>query len=412
MKTDDLSPKTSRALEGVRVLDISNFLAAPMCSMFLADHGADVLKVERPGVGDEIRRWGESKDGVGLYYKVINRGKRSVTLDLKTEIGVEAVKRLVKDVDIIIENYRTGTLEKWGLGYDVLKEINPGLIMVRITGFGQTGPYRFRPGFGTLAEAYAGYAYISGNPDQPPLLPGFALGDASTGMMAAFLTMVALNEKRRTGQGQVVDLAIYETLLTLLGPHVVNYDQLGQIQERNGSRLPFTAPRNTYQTQDHKWIAIAGSSQAAFERICDLIERPDLVADLRFSNNRARLDHDKALDAEIQAAIGRMDLTVIMDRSEKLGATIAPVNDVSMIFEDAQIKARENICHVPDIELGQAIGMQNVVGRLSATPGRIDSAGPALGAHNREVLIDHLGYSEAELQRYGITFSGATDDSL
>jgi crotonobetainyl-CoA:carnitine CoA-transferase CaiB-like acyl-CoA transferase len=393
---------STRALDGVRVLDISNFLAAPMCSMFLADHGADVIKVERPGVGDEIRRWGESKDGVGLYYKVINRGKRSVTLDLKTEIGVEAVKRLVKDVDIIIENYRTGTLEKWGLGYDVLKEINPGLIMVRITGFGQTGPYRYRPGFGTLAEAYAGYAYISGNADQPPLLPGFALGDASTGMMAAFLTMVALNEKRRTGQGQVVDLAIYETLLTLLGPHVVNYDQLGQIQERNGSRLPFTAPRNTYQTQDQKWIAIAGSSQAAFERICDLIGRADLVTDPRFLNNRARLDHDKALDAEIQEAIGRMDLVAVMQRSEELGATVAPVNDVSMIFEDPQVKARENICHVPDAELGQAIGMQNVVGRLSATPGRIESAGPALGEHNREILVERLGYSESELQQYGI----------
>jgi crotonobetainyl-CoA:carnitine CoA-transferase CaiB-like acyl-CoA transferase len=401
--SDTVSNSGKRALEGVRVLDISNFLAAPMCGMFLADHGADVIKVERPGLGDEIRRWGETKDGVGLYYKVINRGKRSVTLDLKTDIGVEAVKQLVKDVDIIIENYRTGTLEKWGLGYDVLKEINPGLIMVRITGFGQTGPYRHRPGFGTLAEAYAGYAYISGNADQPPLLPGFALGDASTGMMAAFLAMVALNEKRQTGRGQVVDLAIYETLLTLLGPHVVNYDQLGQIQERNGSRLPFTAPRNTYQTEDKKWIAIAGSSQAAFERICDMIGRVDLVSDPRFATNRARLDHDKALDAEIQKEIGRMDLATVMRRSEELNATVAPVNDVSMIFADEQIKARENIRHVPDAELGQPIGMQNVVGRLTETPGRIDSAGPSLGEHNREILVDLLGYSEAELQSYGIS---------
>lgn len=393
---------STRALEGIRVLDISNFLAAPMCGMFLADHGADVIKVERPEVGDEIRRWGETKDGVGLFYKVLNRGKRSITLDLKTEIGADVVKRLVKDVDVIIENYRTGTLEKWGLGYETLKAINPGLIMVRITGFGQTGPYRFRPGFGTLAEAYAGYAYISGTPEQPPLLPGFALGDASTGMMAAFLTMVALNEKRRTGRGQVVDLAIYETLLTLLGPHVVNYDQLGQIQERNGSRLPFTAPRNTYQTEDGKWLAIAGSSQSAFERICDMIDRTDLVEDPRFATNRARLANDKALDEQIQNAIGRMDLATVMRRSEELGATAAPVNDVSMIFEDEQIKARGNICHVPDAELGAPIGMQNVVGRLSETPGRIDSAGPALGQHNREILIERLGYSEEELQRCGI----------
>lgn len=396
------SSTAPRALDGVRVLDISNFLAAPMCGMFLADHGAEVLKVERPGVGDEIRRWGESKDGVGLYYKVINRGKRSITLDLKTEFGVDVVKELVKDVDILIENYRTGTLEKWGLGYDVLKAINPGLIMVRITGFGQTGPYRHRPGFGTLAEAYAGYAFISGMPDQPPLLPGFALGDASTGMMAAFLAMVALQEKHRTGRGQVVDLAIYETLLTLLGPHVVNYDQLGQIQERNGSRLPFTAPRNTYQTRDGKWIAIAGSSQSAFERICHLLQRPDLIADPRFMDNRARLDNDRALDQQLQAAVGALDLQALLERSDREGATIAPVNDVAMIFEDPQIQARENIVHVFDEELDTGIGMQNVVGRLSATPGRIASAGPAIGQHNREVLVEQLGYSLAELGEQGI----------
>ncbi|EJM57799.1 putative acyl-CoA transferase/carnitine dehydratase [Pseudomonas sp. GM49] len=392
----------SRALEGIRVLDISNFLAAPMSSMFLADHGADVLKVERPDVGDEIRRWGESKDGVGLYYKVINRGKKSITLDLKSELGVEVVKRLVKDVDVIIENYRTGTLEKWGLGYDVLKEINPGLIMVRITGFGQTGPYRHRPGFGTLAEAYAGYAYISGNADEPPLLPGFALGDASTGVMAAFLTLVALQEKSRTGLGQVVDLAIYETLLTLIGPHVVNYDQLGQIQERNGSRLPFTAPRNTYCTADGRYIAIAGSSQVAFERIALLVERPDLISDRRFIDNRARLDNDKALDAELQAEIGKHALDDLLRRSEEVGATIAPVNDVSMIFEDEQIKARESIVRVEDDQLGE-VGMQNVVGKLSRTPGWIERAGPALGEHNREILVEQLGYSDTQLREFGIT---------
>jgi len=391
-----------RALDGVRVLDISNFLAAPLCGMLLADHGADVLKVERPGVGDEIRRWGESKDGVGLYYKVINRGKRSITLDLRTPFGVKIIKELVKDVDILIENYRTGTLEKWGIGWDVLKEINPGLVMVRVTGFGQTGPYRHRPGFGTLAEAYAGYAFISGQPDQPPLLPGFALGDASTGMMAAFLAMVAFQEKQRSGQGQVVDLAIYETLLTLIGPHVVNYDQLGQIQQRNGSRLPFTAPRNTYQTRDGKWIAIAGSSQVAFERICYLLKRPDLIDDPRFVNNRARLDHDKALDVELQAGVQTFDLEDLLRRSDEEGATIAPVNDVSMIFEDPQIKARQNIVRVDDEELGGQIGMQNVVGQLSKTPGRIDHAGPSIGQHNHQVFIELLGLTKEELLEQGI----------
>jgi crotonobetainyl-CoA:carnitine CoA-transferase CaiB-like acyl-CoA transferase len=391
-----------RALTGVRVLDISNFLAAPMCTMFLADHGADVIKVEKPGDGDELRRWGESQDGVGLFYKVINRGKRAITLDLRTAFGANVVKRLVKDVDVVVENYRTGTLEKWGIGYDVLSEINPGLVMVRVTGFGQTGPYSHRPGFGTLAEAYAGYAFISGQAEHPPLLPGFALGDASTGLMAAFLTMVALEEKRKSGRGQVVDLGIYETLLTLIGPHVVNYAQLGMVQERNGSRLPFTAPRNTYQTKDGKWLAISGSSQAAFERICLLIGREDLVKDVRFATNRARIDHDVLLDREIQAGVATMDLEEVLRRSNDVGATVAPVNDVAMIFADPHIQARENLCNVQDAELGVEIGMQNVVGKLSRTPGQIQSTGPRLGAHNREILVETLGIAEDLLAANGI----------
>ncbi|MCB1549262.1 MAG: CoA transferase, partial [Hyphomicrobiaceae bacterium] len=216
-----------RPLAGVKVIDIANFLAAPMCSMFLADFGAEVIKVERPEKGDEVRYWGRNKNGVGLYYKVINRNKKAVTADLRTPLGVEIVKRLVKDADILVENYRKGTLEKWGIGPDVLMEINPGLVIVRITGFGQTGPYSERPGFGTLAEALAGFVHINGYPDRPPLLPGFGLADSTTGLMAAYLASVALHEKRRSGKGQVVDLAIYETLFTLLGPQAIDYDQLG-----------------------------------------------------------------------------------------------------------------------------------------------------------------------------------------
>lgn len=395
------APGAAKPLAGVRVLDISNFLAAPMSTMYLADFGADVLKVERPGSGDEVRYWGENKDGVGLYYKVINRGKKSITLDLRTPFGVEAVKRLVADVDVVVENYRTGTLEKWGLGYDVLSAINPGLIMARVTGFGQTGPFRNRPGFGTLAEAYSGFVYINGYEDRPPLLPGFGLADSTTGLMTAFLISVALHEKRRSGRGQVIDLAIYETLLTLLGPQVVNYDQLGLVQERAGSRLPFTAPRNTYRTRDGLFVSMAGSAQSTFERICAALEVPDLAKDPRFATNRDRLVNAAALDVELQAAIERFDRDDLLARFISLDATVAPVNSVADIVADEHVAARENIVALDDQELGR-VRMQNVVGKLSRTPGEITAAGPRLGEHNREILIERLGYTEADLERAGL----------
>ena len=391
------------ALSGIRVADISNFLAAPMASMFLGDYGAEVVKVEHPSRGDEMRFWGENKNGVGLYYKVVNRNKKSVTADLRTPIGVEIVKRLVRTADVVIENYRPGTLEKWGLGYDVLSEVNPRIVMLRITGFGQTGPYSHKPGFGTLAEAFAGAAHITGFPDRPPLLPAFGLGDSTAGLAGAFLTMVALFERERHGgRGQVVEFAIYEPLLTLLGPQVVNYDQLGLVQERSGSRLPFTAPRNTYRTRDGKWVAIAGSAQSIFERICRALERPGLIADPRFRDNRIRMENAAELDAELQSAIERFDLDALIRCFEQHEAAVAPVNNVAQIFADPHYAARQNITAVPDEELGGPLRMQNVVGNFSRTPGAIRRAGPRLGEHNREVLVEELGFSEAELKDAGL----------
>jgi crotonobetainyl-CoA:carnitine CoA-transferase CaiB-like acyl-CoA transferase len=398
-------PKTTprqKPFSGVKVIDISNFLAAPMSAMFLADFGADVIKVEQPGKGDEVRYWGRNKDGVGLYFKILGRGKKSITADLRTSLGTEIVKRLVKDADILIENYRTGTLEKWGIGPEVLQAINPGLIIVRVTGFGQTGPYKDRPGFGTLAEAFSGFVHINGEPDRPPLLPGFGLADSTTGLMAAFLASAALHEKRRSGKGQIIDLAIYETLFTLLGPQAIDYDQLGEIQHRQGSRLPFTAPRNTYRTKNGKWVSMAGSAQSTFERICAALGVPDLVQDARFSDNRVRLDNAKELDDELQSAIGRIDFEDLMQRFLAVGAPVAPVNDIAQIFADPQFQARENIATVEDDELGGPVRMQNVVGKFSETPGSIEAAGPALGAHNREILIERLGFSEDEILAAGL----------
>lgn len=398
---------SAMALSGTTVVDISNFLAAPLASMFLADFGADVIKVERPGAGDEVRRWGEVRNGVGLYYKAVNRGKKSVTADLRTPFGVDVVKRLVAKADILVENYRTGTLEKWGLAPEVLMEINPGLIVLRVTGFGQTGPNSRRPGFGTIAEAYAGYVYISGEPQGPPLLPGFGLADSTTGLMAAYLASIALHEKRRSGRGQVIDLALYETLLTLLGPQVVNYDQLGIIQERAGSRLPFTAPRNIYRTRDGKFISVGGSAQSIFERICQALEIPDLPKDPRFADNRARLKNVDALDAALQEAIGRFDRDQLMHRFVELEAAISPVNNVEDVINDEHVRARENIVALHDEELGGPLRMQNVVGKLSRTPGAIRHTGPRLGEHNREVLVDLLGFTPAEVESQGIALGAS-----
>ena len=400
--SSDDAGKTPLPLAGVKIVEISNHLAAPTASMYLCDFGADVTKVERPGDGDELRRWGNSKNGVGLYFKVINRGKKSVTADLHTPIGVEIVKRLVKDADVVVENYRVGTLKKWGIDYDVLSAINPRLIMLKVSGFGQTGPHRSKPGFGTLAEAYTGYAHISGSPDGPPLLPGFGLGDASTGLMGAFLLMVALHERDKNGGvGQVIDLGLYETLYTLLGPQVVNYDQLGIVQQRAGSRLPFVAPRNTYRTRDGKWIAIAGSTQGVFERICAALEIPQVAADPRFVDNRTRLVHVDALDELVQTAVARLDFADLMQRFERSDAAVAPVYDVAQTFEDPHFQARENVVTVHDDDLGP-MRMQNVVGKLSRTPGRVRRAGPQLGQHNRQILLDQLGFSAAELAAAGI----------
>ena len=394
-------------LQGVKVVDISNFLAAPMSAMFLADFGAEVVKVERPGSGDEIRYWGRNKGGVGLYYKIVNRGKRSVTADLRTAFGREVVKRLVRSADILVENYRVGTLEKWGIGPEVLHEINPGLIIIRVTGFGQTGPYAKRPGFGTLAEAFSGFAHINGAADGPPMLPGFGLADSTTGLMAAFLALVALTEKRRTGKGQIIDLAIYETLFKLLGPQAIDFDQLGEVQRRQGSRLPFTAPRNTYRTRDNKYVSIAGSAQSTFERMCVAIEVPDLPKDPRFLDNRKRLDHARELDEALQAAIEKFDMDELIARFEKAEAAIAPVYDIAQIFEDPQFVARENIARLDDEELGH-VRMQNVVGKFSRTPGRIRHPGPKLGRDNRAVLMGELGFTEAELTEAGIELGGAS----
>ena len=389
-------------LKGVKVLDISNYLAAPSITMYMGDYGAEIIKVERPGNGDEMRNWGHSINGIGLYWKVVGRNKKSITVDIKKPLGQEIIRRLAKEADVVVENFRPGTLEKWNLGYEQLSEINPALIMVRITGYGQYGPYHRKPGFGTVAEAFSGFVHISGQPDRPPLLPGFGLADSTTGICGAFLTMVALyNRDIRNGKGQFIDLAIYEPLFTLLGPQVVDYDQLDIVQERQGSRLPFAAPRNIYQTKDGKYVSIAGSSQSVFERIARALGIEELIQDPRFRGNRERIENVEELDNRLQEAVAKFPLDELLTRLDRFEAAVSPVYNIADIFKDPHFQERKNIVDVKDSELGM-IRMQNVVGKLQKTPGKIRSSGPRLGEHNHEILIDQLGYTEEELRVTGM----------
>ena len=385
-------------LRGVRVLDLSNLLAGPLATMYLADFGAEVVKVEHPERGDEMRNWGNEKNGVGLFFKMINRNKRVITLNLGTLQGQELLRRMVADFDVAVENFRPGTLERWGIGFEDLRRLNHGLIMARITGYGQTGPYAGRPGFGTLAEAFSGFAYITGFPDRPPLLPGFGLGDASTAIHAAFGIMLALYHREvNGGSGQYIDLGLYEGLFTLLGSFVLDYDQLGVVQERAGSRLPFLSPRNTYRTADGAWVVIAGGTPRTFERIARALEIEHVLGDPRFADNHLRIENAQALDAEIQGAVGRLTFAEVLQRFDEAEAPAGPAYSVRQIFEDPHYRARENITTVPDDELGP-IRMQNVVPRLSETPGRIEHAGPPRGRHNREIYMGQLGLTESELE--------------
>jgi len=384
-------------LAGVRVLDLSNLLAAPLATMYLADFGADVIKVEHPARGDELRNWGLARDGVGLFFKMVNRNKRLVTLDLKSERGRELCLALARGADVVVENFRPGTLEGWRLGPDDLRAANPRLVIARVTGFGQTGPYAHRPGFGTLAEAFSGYAAMSGFPDRPPLLPAFGLGDSTAAIHAAFGIALALYHRdARGGEGQVIDVALYEGLFTLLGSHVVDHDQLGVVPQRRGSRLAFVAPRNTYRTADGAWVAIAGATQATFERVARTLGIEHVLDDPDLADNRARVANVEKLDAVIQAAVERFSLDELLRLFDDASAPVGPAYDVAQIFRDPQYAARGNIAAVADDDLGE-LRMQAPVPKLTGTPGRIAHAAPRKGAHNRDVYGGLLGLGDAEL---------------
>jgi crotonobetainyl-CoA:carnitine CoA-transferase CaiB-like acyl-CoA transferase len=387
---------TAAPLTGLRVLDLATLFAGPLAATMLGDFGAEVVKVEHPERPDPSRGHGPSKDGVGLWWKLLGRNKRTITLDLSKPGGRDTLLRLAATADVVIENFRPGTLERWGLGWDDLREVNPRLVLTRVTGFGQFGPYAHRPGFGTLAEAMSGFAAITGEPDAPPTLPPFGLADSIAALATAYAVMTALAARDRTGEGQVVDMAIIEPILTVLGPQPLWYDQLGHVQPRTGNRSANNAPRNTYRTADGTWVAVSTSAQSVAERLMRLVGRPELIDEPWFATGAGRARHADVLDTAVGDWIARRTRAEVLTAFEEAEAAVAPVQDVRDVLADPQYRALDTVTTVDDPELGP-IRMQNVLFRLSATPGAIRWAGRPHGADTEEVLAE-LGLTPGDLK--------------
>ncbi|WP_327427994.1 CaiB/BaiF CoA transferase family protein [Streptomyces sp. NBC_01236] len=382
-------------LAGLRVLDLATLFAGPLAATMLGDFGAEVIKVEHPAKPDPSRGHGPSKDGIGLWWKLLGRNKRTITLDLSRPGGRETLLRLAATADVIIENFRPGTLEKWDLGWEELSAANPRLVLARVTGFGQFGPYAHRPGFGTLAEAMSGFAAITGEPGSPPTLPPFGLADSIAGLATAYAVMTALTARDRTGEGQVVDMAIIEPILTVLGPQPIWYDQLGHVQPRTGNRSANNAPRNTYRTADGSWVAVSTSAQSIAERVMRLVGRPDVIEEPWFATGADRARHAEILDEAVGAWIARRTRAEVLEAFEKAEAAVAPIQDVRDVMNDPQYEALDTITTIDDPELGP-LRMQNVLFRLSATPGAIHWAGRPHGADTETVLAE-LGLTGPEI---------------
>ncbi|CAI9415972.1 CaiB/BaiF CoA transferase family protein [Nocardioides sp. T2.26MG-1] len=384
-------------LAGLRVVDAATLFAGPLAATYLGDFGAEVVKVEHPRRPDAARGHGQVKDGQGLWWKTLGRNKRTLTLDLKHPDGTATMRRLVAGADVLIENFRPGTLERWGLGPDVLLADNPGLVMARVTAFGQDGPYAGRPGFGSLAEAMSGFAAVTGEPDGPPTLPPFGLADGIAALATAYAVMAALRHRDATGEGQVVDLAIIEPILMMLGAPLTAYDQLGYVQPRTGNRSVNNAPRNVYRTRDGEWVAVSTSSQSIAERVVRMVGRPDLAEEPWFAGGGSRAEHADELDAAVGGWIAERDRAEVLAAFEAAEAAVSPVYDVRGVLEDPQYRARGTALTVDDPDLGSLV-MQNVLFRLSQTPGEVRWSGRGHGADTDEVLAE-LGLPADEIAR-------------
>jgi len=391
------------ALKGIRIIDAATLFAGPMAATMLADFGAEVIKIEHPEKGDPVRQHGYQKDGIPLWWTMLARNKKTLALHLEKADGAEILKKLVAQSDVLIENFRPGTLERWGLGPEVLHAINPKLIIARVTGFGQFGPYSGRAGFGTLAESMSGFAAMTGEPDGPPTLPPFGLADGISALATSQAIMIALAAQKNPesegfGKGQVIDLAIIEPILAVIGPQPTVYDQLGIVPPRTGNRSVNNAPRNTYKTKDGKWVAISTSAQSIAERVMHLVGHPEVIDEPWFKAGSTRAAYADLLDGYVGDWIAQRTTEVVMVEFEKAEAAVAQIYDVADIFKDEQFNALDTITTVQDPDLGP-LRMQNVLYRMSETPGHINWTGRKIGADTHEILADTLGLSESEIEQ-------------
>lgn len=394
-------------LTGVRVIDLSNVLAGPLCAQILGDYGADVIKVEHPQHGDSFRTHGPLDDGVALWWRILSRNKRCIGVYLGDPDGAAVFLRLAADADVVVENFRPGTLEKWGIGWDVLHALNPKLVLVRVTGFGQDGPYRDRPGFGTLAEAMSGFASITGEADGPPTLPAMGLADSIAGITAMGATMMALWHRDRpggSGEGQQVDVSLLEPITCAVGPGPTVYDRLGELQQRFGNRSTSNAPRNTYVTSDGRWLAISASATSIAERVLRLVGHGELCEEAWFASAKGRAEHGDEIDTHVADWVSARTADEVIAAFEAAQAAVAPIYTAADLLNDPQVLAMNMIPVVESDETGP-LRMPGPIFRLSDTPGSIRFPGPGrIGAHTDEVL-EELGVDAdtvAELRARGV----------
>ncbi|MEL6372727.1 MAG: CoA transferase [Pseudomonadota bacterium] len=388
-----------RPLDGIRVIEVASFLAGPYVAVQMAEFGAEVIKIELPETGDPLRQFGSpTPAGDSLPFLQECRNKKSVTLDIRTPEGADVFKKLLAKSDVLVENFQPGTLEKWGLGWDVLKRVNAGLVMVRISGFGQTGPYSGRPGFGRIANAFGGLSYLAGYPDRPPVTPGSAtIPDYLAGVYGALGALLALRARDMTGEGQVVDIGLYEPIFRILDELAGSFQLNGYRRERMGPGTVNVVPHSHYPTKDERWIAIACTSDKIFARLAAAMEQPDLASDTRWGTLAAR-ERDRAdVDASVAAWTSTFARDALIERCEAFEVPCGPVYAIDEIFDDPHYAARENIAFVDDPRAGR-IAQPGVVPKLSATPGRIDHLGVALGAHTHHVFSELLGLTPEQIE--------------
>ena len=385
-------------LAGIRVIECGVLLAGPFCARLLADFGAEVIKVEAPGKGDPMRTVGQSLvDGKSLWWPGIARNKKCISLNLRDSQGQEMLRRLVAQSDVLVENFRPGVFEEWGLGYETLRAANPGLVFARVSGYGQTGPYREKPGFAAVAEAFGGLRHLVGFPDRPPCRVGISLGDSLAGMFAALGVLMALyNRDVHGGSGQIIDTALYEAVFAVLEATLTEYDRTGYERTRTGTLLPGFAPSNLYPCKNGQWIVIAANTDGLFTRLCTLMEREDLLTDERFATQVVRAENREAIDAIVSDWTAGYALSDLLPRVEAATIPVGPVFSIADIVDDPHFRARDMLLSLHDRVLGE-LKVPGIVPKLSATPGAARWLGPDIGAHNQQVYAELLNAGPAEL---------------